>query len=408
MKSSIMMAVEDIAGEGVSAVLDRVTRYGVGAVTVAAAYHRARDVTPHGAQRVKTRYDGLHSVVDPNLFGALVPPQLPGHQAIDDLSAALGGRGLALNGWGVFCHNTTIGEAHPSATQENCFGDRAAPADLCPSQPSVAEYARGLAISIARLDVETVFAESLHFGSFDHGYHHERSFVPLSAMDRYVLGVCFCGYCCRLASERSVDAAQARLEACRAVEPALNGLPGPDVAVAPEVVADRVGDSFARYVLSRVATVTELAQSVGEAVENEGVGLTFLDMTGAAKGYADGEPGGSLAVSDSWQSGVDVAAISATGSVHAIGVLAYARSTARVAADVRAYRRAIGPGTDLRVLLRPSLPDCVDADALVDHLRAVRAADGDAVDYYHYGLCTLVDLDRIRVANGTRDPNGTA
>ncbi|MFI1708653.1 hypothetical protein [Streptomyces griseoruber] len=45
--------VEDLRAEGTAAVLDRVLgTYGCDTLTVAAAYHRARDVTPHGPARV--------------------------------------------------------------------------------------------------------------------------------------------------------------------------------------------------------------------------------------------------------------------------------------------------------------------------------------------------------------------
>jgi hypothetical protein len=48
VESSIYAFAEDMRAEGTVAVLDRVFGYGCDGVTVAAAYHRARDVTPHG------------------------------------------------------------------------------------------------------------------------------------------------------------------------------------------------------------------------------------------------------------------------------------------------------------------------------------------------------------------------
>src|SRR5215831_18905515 len=122
-------------GEGPVRVLDRIGGYGCGGVTVAAAYHRARDITPHGPARVTLRQDGVHFPPPGELFSGLrlVPPVQP--HAGDGLFATLrvltAQRGMRLHGWTVFLHNTTLGLAHPDVTQRNCFGDRAAPADLC-------------------------------------------------------------------------------------------------------------------------------------------------------------------------------------------------------------------------------------------------------------------------------------
>lgn len=58
---SLYAFVEDLRAEGVGPVLDRVLgAYGCDTLTVAAAYHRARDVTPHGPARVTLRRDGVH------------------------------------------------------------------------------------------------------------------------------------------------------------------------------------------------------------------------------------------------------------------------------------------------------------------------------------------------------------
>lgn len=398
MRSSIMMAVQDLAGEGYDAVLERVCSYGVDEITVAAAYHRARDVTPHGRHRVTIRNDGVHFRVDNAAFGVLQPPELPPLDTFTQLGRRLPARRLGLNGWGVFLHSTTLGQQCPQLSQENCFGDLAAPADLCPSQQQVREYAVCLGSAIAGLGVRNVFAESLHFGQFDHGYHHERSFVQLSAIDRFVLGICFCEACRCLAEERGVDTRCARIQARDTAEQALAGVPGPRRDVEAGLVAEHVGPDFAQYVQSRIETVTTLTEAVAAAVLDAGATLTFLDMTGAAKGYTSGEPGPRLAVKDSWLSGIDPAALGEIEGVTAIGVLAYARTAARIEADVRGYRQAVGSSTAIRALLRPSLPDTADAASLVRHVAAAKAAGADAVDFYHYGLCTFSDLDRITEA----------
>jgi hypothetical protein len=182
IESSVFVGVEDLRGEGSDVVLDRIVdEFGATGVTVAAAYHRARDLTPHGSPHVTIRRDGVHFVPDEDLFTGLrlQPPVQQGasEHPLRSLRRATSERGVGLSGWTVFCHNTTLGEAHPDCTTENAFGERGSPADLCPSQPDVRAYVLALARNVARLGVDEVVAEALHFGTFEHGYHHERSFI---------------------------------------------------------------------------------------------------------------------------------------------------------------------------------------------------------------------------------------
>jgi hypothetical protein len=394
MESSIYAFAEDLRGEGAEAVLDRALGYGCDGLTVAAAYHRARDLTPHGPGRVTLRRDGVHFVPPPELFGGLRlrPPVQPGAQdgLFTRLRALTAQRGARLHGWTVFLHNTTLGLAHPDLTQENCFSGRAAPADLCPSHPDVRAYAAALARSVARLGVDTVVAESLHFGFFRHGYHHDRCFVELGPVEEFLLGLCFCAHCRARAQAAGADAGAARDAAARIVSRVLDGgspLPGD---LSPESLPGAV----ASYVRARTVTVTALAASVARAVADEGARLVFLDITGALKGYADGLPAGGPACADAWRVGVDPAAVGAV--VPGYAMLGYARDPARLAGDVAAYRSALGGACQLRVTLRPGLPDTPSAASLGEKLRAATAAD--AVDFYNYGMYPFPVLDRIPVA----------
>jgi hypothetical protein len=400
--ASVYTFVEDIRAEGTDAVLDRILgRYGCDTLTVAAAYHRARDVTPHGPARVTLRQDGTHFPPPADLFGGLRlrPPVQPGaeREPLRELRRRTAERGAALHGWTVFLHSTTLGLAHPDVTQENCFGDHAAPADLCPSNPDVRAYAVALARSVARQGVDAVVSESLHFGSFGHGYHHERSFVPLGPVEEFLLGLCFCSYCVRRADSAGVDCAAARAEATRTVGRLLDGAdPLPGALVSGEL-ADVAGESVAAYVRTRCDTVTSLAAAVADAVADEGSRLVFLDLTGAVKGYADGLPTGPLAAEEAWRVGVDPAAVGAV--VPGYAVLAYARDPARVAADTAAYRAALPDTCTLRTVLRPGAPDTASADALAEKTaEATGPGRADAVDFYHYGLLPYPVLDRIPTA----------
>jgi hypothetical protein len=229
MDSALYVFAEDLRGEGVDKVLDRVSSYGVKGVTVAAAYHQARDVTPHGASRLTIRRDGVHFVPPEDLFGGLrlMPPVQQGaeEEPLAEVRRACAERGLKFHAWTVFLHNTTLGLANLDVTVQNCFGDRGAPADLCPSHPDVRRYAVALARAVACQGPDSVVAESLHFGTFTHGYHHERSFVALGPMDAFLFGLCFCHHCMQRAVDLGVNAEVAREECGRIVGGVLDGDP---------------------------------------------------------------------------------------------------------------------------------------------------------------------------------------
>jgi hypothetical protein len=406
--SSVFLGFEDLRGEGFDPVLDRLVGYGITGVTIAAAYHQARDVSPHGSPRVTVRRDGVHFVPDELMFRGLrlQPPVQAGaaEEPLRQLRLEAAVRGIAMHGWTVFCHNSTLGSEHPQCTTENAFGDFGSPADLCPSHPDVQAYSIALARNVAAHGVDTVVAESLNFGSFDHGYHHERSFVRLGAVENFLLGLCFCGPCLDAASVAGISGDTARASCRRILENVFDGGPPSPGEVTVEGLEEQVGAELASYVVNRTQTVSALAGRVSDAVTEFGSRLVFLDVTGARKGYADGQPAGRLAAEDSWQLGIDPVELEFL--LPGYSALAYAADGTRVADDITAYREAIGPEVSLRAVLRPGPPDSDSAESLAEKAVAAVDAGADAVDFYHYGLATLPSLDRIpaalRAASGVR------
>ncbi|GAA4518104.1 MULTISPECIES: hypothetical protein [Nonomuraea] len=393
MDSSVFAFVEDLRGEGVERVLDRISGYGAAGVTVGAVHHAARDVTPHGLSRLTVRRDGAHFPPPGDLFSSLRLRPPAGHQdAFDGLREACGERGLRLHGWTVFLRNATLGEAHPDVTVRDCFGDRGSPADLCPAHPDARAYAVALARAVARLGVDSVVAESLHFRPL----RAERSFVPLGPMDACMFGLCFCDYCMRRAADLGVDAEVAREECARILGGVLDGDPPAQGEVTRAALTAYAGPDVVAYARARSETVTTLVSEVASAVGDEGSRLVFADATGGVKGYRDGLPTPGLAAHDAWQLGVDLVALG--DLVPAFAVLAYARDAARVADDVGAYLRSVGKDREVRAVLRPGYPDTDSADRLVAKARAAKAAGASAVDFYAYGLMPHPVLDRIPAA----------
>ncbi len=395
----------DLSDEGTATVLDNVqNRAGVDGLTMAVAYHDARDLFPHNPVR-KVRY----------LEGGAVyfPPDIARYQnlclqprvselarsgdPLGELCEAAGDRGMHVNAWVVFLHNDRLGFAHPECATQNAFGDRYL-TDLCPSNPDVRMYARTLASDIARYDVSTILSESLHFHGLGHGYHHERYFEELGAVGVYLLGLCFCEHCLEAARRRGVDAGMVHRLVRDELERRFVGGGGsedPD-ALTREDLEPLGGDQILGYLDARTETVTSLLDEVTTAASGGGAGFAFLDLCGAEKGFATGHPEGDAAPALGWQMGIDHTAgadvcdiVSATG---------YAADPGRLNLDLDAYEALVPDASRLGLVLRPMPPDCRSADNLAAKVALARERGLGRLDFYHYGFCRLDALDWIHQA----------
>jgi hypothetical protein len=120
-----------------------------------------------------------------------------------------------------------------------------------------------------------------------------------------------------------------------------------------------------------------------------------MDLSGATKGYATGQPSGEAAPAIAWQLGIDLPAVATgCGRLEAIG---YASDPDRLRFDLEAYRAVVRDGA-LGVVLRPVPPDTDSTENLRAKVDLARELGLTRVDFYHYGLMPLGALDRIRAA----------
>lgn len=404
METSLFAFATDLHDEGLATVLDNVQhRAGVGGVTIAASYHEGRDLFPHSPKRKVrfleggalffrpdlSRYDGLR--IQPHVSELARETDVFG-----ELCAEAGRRGLEVHAWTVFLHNDTLGVRHPDCAPRNAFADPYV-TDLCPANPDVRAYTRALAGDVARLGVTSIFAESLHYHALEHGYAHERYFIELGPLSRYLLGLCFCEHCLAAARERGVDgeavARFAREELERVFERAGTEATRDDIE--RDEVAALAGGELGGYLQAREETVASLAAEAAAAARAEGASFAFMDLSGAVKGYATGRPTGDAAPTIAWKLGVELTAVGeACGSIAAIG---YAADPERLRFDLEAYR-AVAPSARISVAMRPMAPDCDSAENLAAKLRVAREVGVERAHFYHYGFMRLESLDLVQEA----------
>jgi len=392
----------DLYDEGFDTVLGNVQeRAGIDGLTMAVAYHDARDLFPHNPVH-KVRYLEGGAVFfrpDESCYeGLRLQPRVAElartGDPLGDLCAAAGDRGVSVNAWAVFLHSDWLGFTHPECATQNAFGDRYL-TDLCPSNPEVRAYACALASDVARYEISTIFAESLHFHSVAHGYHHERYFEELGAIGTYLLGLCFCVHCLEAARRTGVDAEMVH----RSVHDELERrfADGDSSGSSQELTRDRLAafgdEQLLGYLDARIETVTSLAAEVSAAA-GAYTSVAFLDLSGAEKGFATGHPTGDAAPTIDWQMGIDVAALAEV--CETIEVTGYAADPDRLSLDLDAYQTLVADTSRLGVMLRPMPPDCRSADNLVAKVALARELELKRIDFYHYGFCRLRSLDWIR------------
>jgi hypothetical protein len=405
MRSSLLAFATDLIDEGLDTVAENVQqRGGAGGITLATAYHDARDVFPHNPRRV-VYFQEPGSVFfqpTPERFRDLrlqpVVSRLIGDRdLVAELVSLADQRGMDANAWVVLLH-VDRGRAIEEFAHRNAFGDPYL-TQLCPSNPDVRAYAHALIADVASRGVDAILMEAFHFLPFSHGYHHERAFIEISPLTSFLLSLCFCDSCTHAAAEHGVDVVRLR----GAVQETIRkGLLSDDRDSAevddPMLVRPMFGGELGGLLETRGDAVTSLVAECVEAarsVETTTV-VVPVDPSGAIKGYVGGQPTGPPAPSISWRLGIELEQLAKVAD--AVEVMAYASTAERVLVDLEAYAQAFAGSSKLGVILRPLRPDCESAENLRSKVEIASSLAFDRVDFYHYGLTRLDALDWIKFA----------
>ncbi|MEV7854303.1 hypothetical protein [Streptomyces sp. NPDC088183] len=201
MKTSAFLYPWDVIGDPDAAA--RVADLGVQQVTLAAAYHSTRALTPrHPGRRIVT---AEHAAVlyppDPDRWaGQGLRPHGQSWVASDDPFAeaaeALTGAGLEVHTWVVLAHNSRLGAEHPETSVVNAYGDRY-PWAPCIGRPAVRAYLLALAAEAAvRPGARGTELESCGWYGFAHLHAHDKiAGVGLGDAAQYLMSLCFCPDC---------------------------------------------------------------------------------------------------------------------------------------------------------------------------------------------------------------------
>ncbi|WP_242440606.1 hypothetical protein [Streptomyces sp. CB02923] len=232
MRAAAFLYPWDVAGDPEAA--RRVADLGVQQVTLAAAYHSTRALTPrHPRHRVVTaRHAAVLYPHDTERWaGRALRPYtqdwVAGPDPFGEAARALTDAGLEVHSWVVLAHNARLGAEHPSIAVRNAYGDRY-PWAPCIARPEVRTYLRDLAAeAAARPGARGTELESCGWYGLTHLHAHDKTGgVPLSGAARYLMSLCFCEVCETGYAELGVAAAEVRGAVVRALEPVWAGADG--------------------------------------------------------------------------------------------------------------------------------------------------------------------------------------
>lgn len=373
MRTGAYLYPWDVDGDPAAA--DRLAGLGLTGVTLAAAYHAVRAVTPHHpGHRIVTRDAGIYFQPDParwrdaRLRPVGAAPGDDGPGAFERAAAALRAAGLPVTAWVVVTHNSRLADAGECSVH-NAFGD-VYPWALCAGSDAVREYAALLATEAAALaGVDAIELEACGWYGFEHGSAHDKTGDVAGAAGGagdWLLSLCFCGACASAYREAGADPA----ELAALVRAAADG--GPALP----------GDVCAMVDAARAAASGRLLTEVFAAVRAAAPGQPVLVHSHPDPRAVGANPGYDPAVLCG-PGGADGVVLSCANPVTAPDLVA------RTAA-------ATPPGSRIATVLQAVAGLGGQPGTLVAQAEAVRAAGATELRVYHAGLATQSDLAAIR------------
>lgn len=372
----------DLLDEGVELVADRLTEMGIDEVNLATNYHSVQPFLPHNPEQ-KTFFSRASSYFHPDEshYGRLSP--VPNEEMGDAdwlgmIDDALADTEITLNSWTIGCHNSRLGMGNPDLTLESPYGDSLA-FGLCPSQPAVQEFLRGLLADLSeRASFERIELETFdYFYGTGFGWHHDKYHVDLGTLGEFLFGLCFCEECRDQATDRGIDIDRARASARDGIDGVIDGELSPKTSPAGWL---RSHPELTAYVEARTETLADLYESLRSTVDGD------VEL---------GRYAGFFEVEDEWMHGADLDALATHLDFYT--VIAYESTRREIVQQVRTADQ-LTPDVPLHAGILPGHPAIDDSKTVTEAVNGLADAGVERVSFYNYGLLPERNLDWIGTA----------
>lgn len=376
----------DIAENGVNETLAEYKKMGINTVTLASSYHAGKFFRPKSKKnKIYFPEDGtVYFKHDSSKYGSIKPVahSIFGNGSV--LEELTKNEEFRVNAWLVLLHNSQLGLMHQDSVVRNAFNDPYIYA-LCPSAPEARAYAVGLCKDVTEsYELDGISIESIGFPPFEHGYHHEMSFVRPNYWLSQNLGLCFCKYCMVGAEKSGIDAHGLKNRISNKIHDYLES----DLDYTSDMaqafwLADVEGDKdLQKYLTIRKNVVTSLAQEIRKNVRAE-VEIAII-------------PSVARPTSGAWYEGSELKELAqATGAIEACF---YEPSVDRIKADLIDIKNRVSGIGKIKGILRPAYPDLTSEGAVIEAVSALWDGGVKDIAFYNYGHIRSQSLNWITSA----------
>lgn len=363
----------DLAENGVANSIEEFKSLGINSVTLASSYHAGKFLRPKSKiSKVYFPEDGtVYFKSDASRYGEIKPISNSIYGDGKVLHELTETKGISVSAWLVLLHNTLLGSKHQDSVVQNAFGDPYIYA-LCPSAPAARDYAVGLCKDVTQsYKVDGISVESIGFPPYDHGFHHEMSFVKPNRWLSQGLGLCFCKHCVSGAENLNIDAKALRARVAKNIHNYLAGDIDYENDMADALwLADVASDSdLHKFLDFRSGVVTSLAKEICEGVRKD-VEVAVIPSVARPTGGA-------------WYEGSDLKALAETTGV--IEACFYEPTVDRIKADLLDIKVRTENIGKIKGILRPAFPDLVSEEAVVGAVNALWSGGVRDIGFYNYG-----------------------
>ena len=383
MKASTFVYPWDVNGDPEAPA--RIAGLGVAQVTLAAAYHSTRALTPrHPRHRIVTaEHAAVLYPADDRWAGRELRPYTAGEWAPGDaFGEAAGGlteAGLEVHTWVVLAHNSRLGAERPDTSVVNAYGDRY-PWAPCIAQPATRAYLTDLAAEAAvRPGASGTELESLGWYGLQHLHAHDKTGgIGLGDAGQYLMALCFCPSCREGYGRYGLDADELAAAVRTALEPVWQGAPSDEGwAGIEKLLGETLAHTTRAYRDDTARTLQERAVAAVRAAAPDGFQvLLHADPVSYHVGANPGvDPAHILSVAD----GVVVPCAGGTGTL-----TPFARQERGGAVIAANFTVVSGMGGS---------PGTLAADAA-----RARELGATELRLYHAGLASDDDLETVRSA----------
>ena len=363
----------DLAENGVAKSVEDFKKLGINSVTLASSYHAGKFLRPKSnTNKVYFPEDGtVYFKSDASRYGEIRPISNSIYGDGKVLQELTETKSISVSAWLVLLHNTPLATMHQDSAVQNAFGDPYVYA-LCPSAPAARAYAVGLCKDVTEsYKVDGISVESIGFPPYEHGFHHEMSFVKPNKWFSQNLGLCFCKHCMSGAEKLNIDAKALKARVATNIHNYLEGDIDYENDMADALwLADVAGDADLRKFLDfRSSVVTSLAEEIREGVRKD-VEVAIIPSVARPTGGA-------------WYEGTDLKAIAKTTGV--IEACFYEPSIDRIKADLTDIQVRTNNIGKIKGILRPAFPDLTSEDAVVGAVSELWDGGVKDIGFYNYG-----------------------